>query len=152
MSTWTKNLELLKPDVTDPVSPQPFNQNMDKLDAEITALKSDYVVGQGVQNGWIYRRWNSGIVEQWKSTSKYRVRGIGQVTQNIKLPVPMASSDYNVQLSLTGLTGGNVYYWTWIYLFSMNQKVDSFDIMTWNSADGQTVSIATHIYIIGRWK
>lgn len=27
MSTWTKNLELLKPDVTDPVSPQPFNQN-----------------------------------------------------------------------------------------------------------------------------
>ena len=46
MSTLTEHLELIKPDITDNASPQPFNQNMDKLDAEIDALKTDYVVAR----------------------------------------------------------------------------------------------------------
>lgn len=70
MSTLTEHLELIKPDITDNASPQPFNQNMDKLDAEITGLKTDYVVAQGQQGIWTYRRWASGIAECWIETYK----------------------------------------------------------------------------------
>ena len=65
MSTLTEHLELIKPDITDNASPQPFNQNMDKHDTEINALKTDYVVGHGTQGVWTYRRWASGIAECW---------------------------------------------------------------------------------------
>lgn len=65
MSTLTEHLELIKPDITDNASPQPFNQNMDKIDAEIAGLKTDYVVAQGRQGVWTYRRWASGIAECW---------------------------------------------------------------------------------------
>ena len=65
MSTLTEHLELIKPDITDNASPQPFNQNMDKLDAEITELKTDYIVAQGRQGIWTYRRWANGMAECW---------------------------------------------------------------------------------------
>jgi hypothetical protein len=65
MSTLTENLRLIKPEATDNVSPQPYNQNFDKIDTEIQGLKTDYVVAQGQQGIWTYRRWSSGIAECW---------------------------------------------------------------------------------------
>ena len=33
----------------------------------LTALKVDYIVEQGIDSGWKYRKWNSGKVEAWYS-------------------------------------------------------------------------------------
>lgn len=65
MSTLTENLQLIKPELTDNVSPQQFNENFDKIDTEIQGLKADYVVAQGVQGIWSYRRWSNGMAECW---------------------------------------------------------------------------------------
>lgn len=155
MSTLTENLQLVKPEITDPISLESMNQNLDIIDANIGELKTDYVISQGIQDGWIYRRWSSGIVEQWKSTNRFDVqptKGSSTLTvTNVTLPVPMASSDFNVQVTLTNLTGGNVWYWTHLIQMIMNQTVGGFDIITWNDGN-YTATIATHIYVIGRWK
>ena len=65
MSTLTESLKLVTPDPTDNVSVQIFNQNFDTIDAEIKALKTDYIIAQGTQGIWSYRRWDSGLGECW---------------------------------------------------------------------------------------
>lgn len=63
MSTVTEHLGLIKPDTTDNVDISAINSNMETLDKEITDLKTDYVIAYGTQNGWTYRRWDSGLME-----------------------------------------------------------------------------------------
>ena len=65
MSSLTTNLGLTKYDVSDKITPVGYNDNFDTLDIEISNLKTDYVVGQGIQGIWTYRRWASGIAECW---------------------------------------------------------------------------------------
>lgn len=151
MSTLTDHLQLVKPDISEGVSPSGFNRNFDKIDEAIFELENDYVVDQGEQNGWIYRRWASGIVEQWKTTDFYTVPPRSGVFTDIQLPVPMAFSNYNVQLSLTRGKNDQASFWTWINLLSCRQTVNSFTIHTFNDGTN-TVTIAAHISIKGRWK
>ena len=65
MATLTPNLQLIKPDGTDNISISDLNSNFETIDQAITDIKVDYVIAQGVQNGWTYRRWASGIQECW---------------------------------------------------------------------------------------
>lgn len=65
MSSVTKTLNLIKPEATDNMSPAIFASNFDILDSEIDNLKKDYVIAQGSQGSWEYRRWASGIAECW---------------------------------------------------------------------------------------
>lgn len=46
MATYTTNLNLIKPDINDPVSPKPFNENADILDEKISTIAS------GLGNKW----------------------------------------------------------------------------------------------------
>lgn len=88
MSTLTNKLKMEKPDSTDNVSPDAYNRNFDIIDEEITALKKDYVIDQGYEGNWVYRRWNSGIAEVWgrhqtKSTNLY---GLGLTVMTPEYP------------------------------------------------------------------
>lgn len=65
MSTTTAHLGLVKPESTDNISPYPYNDNFDKIDDEIFSLQTDYIVAQGEQGMWTYRRWFSGMAECW---------------------------------------------------------------------------------------
>lgn len=67
MATITSNLRLTKIDVDDNISPIAINENMEKIDEAFGNISTDYVVAQGVQEDWIYRRWNSGLAECWYS-------------------------------------------------------------------------------------
>ena len=55
----TTHLQLQKINSSDFVSPEPINNNMDKLDA----LGIDYIVQQGTSGEWWYRKWKSGRAE-----------------------------------------------------------------------------------------
>lgn len=74
----TTNLNLKKPATTDPVKISDINWNMDILDTSIKSLQdeaeeadsklsaiADYVIEQGVTDGWTWRKWNSGKSEAW---------------------------------------------------------------------------------------
>lgn len=67
MPTTNLGLETILP--SDPVSPDPINGNMEKLDA----LGLDYVVAQGTSGSWRYRRWKSGTYECWGRYSQQSV-------------------------------------------------------------------------------
>lgn len=55
----TNNLGLESVDLSDYVSPTPFNANFEKLDA----LGLDYVTASGKSGEWWYRKWKSGRME-----------------------------------------------------------------------------------------
>lgn len=65
MSTLTKNFNLIKPDLSDNVSPSQYNDNFDRIDELLNERTKDYIVDQGVYGIWTYRKWNSGIAECW---------------------------------------------------------------------------------------
>lgn len=69
MSSLTSNLNLVKYDVSDKITPLGYNQNFDKIDDAISKLQTDFIVSQGTQDVWRYRRWNSGLSELWCSVS-----------------------------------------------------------------------------------
>lgn len=69
MSATTPNLGLIKPELNDNISPEPFNSNFEILDTEIGELKKDYVISQGVSGIWYYRKWANGTYECWAKTT-----------------------------------------------------------------------------------
>lgn len=109
MSTTTTKLGLIKPSLTDSISPTAFNQNFDILDDEVSELKTDYIVAQGVQGIWTYRRWASGIAECWGvrsldftvvGTKIYRL-------SSITLPIVFTSLSYK-NASVTYVSGNKL--------------------------------------------
>lgn len=65
MATTTAEFNFIKPDASDNISPAPFNENFDKVESLLKDLMVDYIVAQGTQGIWEYRRWASGIAECW---------------------------------------------------------------------------------------
>lgn len=57
----TTNLGLTTINQSDNISPNPINQNMEKIDQ----LGVDYITSQGKSGDWYYRRWKSGTYECW---------------------------------------------------------------------------------------
>jgi hypothetical protein len=55
----TTNLGLETINSSDYISPEPINQNMEKLDK----LGVDYITESGTSGEWWYRKWNSGRAE-----------------------------------------------------------------------------------------
>lgn len=68
MSTLTTNLQLIKPDAIDPMSPIPFNQNADILDQSISDLtaKTDTIAG----NLWNLL-WTDNFDYTYQNTASY---------------------------------------------------------------------------------
>lgn len=46
-----------------------IKKTLTKILPIINALKTDYIVEEGTETIWTYRKWNSGIVECWGTTS-----------------------------------------------------------------------------------
>lgn len=45
MSTYTNNMGLIKPDLTDTISPTPFNQNFDTIDSAFGNIPESFISG-----------------------------------------------------------------------------------------------------------
>lgn len=41
------------------------DKTLEEIQAEISKLQTDYIVEQGVIDGWTYRKWASGMAEMW---------------------------------------------------------------------------------------
>lgn len=64
----------------------------------LEALKVDYIVEQGTDGGWTYRKWNSGIAECW-----YR-GNYGSVTLNTILATDIVSASMQFTYPFTFAT------------------------------------------------
>lgn len=119
---------------------------------------SDYVIAQGSDGSYAYRKWNSGVMEAWRAanttssvsfTSKfgelyyspvYTWNTTGNASQfktveDIKMSLISSSGLPNPHVTGTSITGGSVYFKFWI-----------------SNPSNASLNPIIKVHIIGRWK
>lgn len=67
MATLTDKMQFALPEMSDRISPQPYNDNFSKIDDVIGRLTVDFIYQQGYESEWYVRRWASGLVEMHRT-------------------------------------------------------------------------------------
>jgi len=118
----------------------------------IDALEShDYIVEQGTNGIWTYRKWNSGIVECWglATTSSltwvsYLSTGLYYTNPNWEIAFPFSITNPRINSNVIK-AGGNV---GWVANANYSSE-KAFLTIVRNGNSGETSAV---IRIIGRWK
>ena len=142
-------------DIT-PLSASNLNKIEDQIEQNTEALSVDYIVGQGTEGIWTYRKWNSGIAECWGQTA---VKTYACTTQSgnlwytsdtFNLPTGLftsvnaafsnrapgtGSTPYNTLVTISGRTLSNTQFGIWVY-----------------TPQSTSQSLSITLYVIGRWK
>lgn len=133
---------------------QTIAEDIQQIEARLNKTESmqDFVISEGSQDGWQFRRWNSGKSECWKKvdfgyvaiTTKIGSGYIGNTPNSLALPGIFCEAP-NVQItpSVSGF-----------FVFSPTSAITQTTIPTitlgrFNSA---TVNAILSIYVCGRWK
>lgn len=153
MATVTSNFEFNKPETTDNISPNPYNENFDKIDEVLYEMTTDYVVGQGTQGDWIWKRWSSGVLECYTTisltnqsiTSKLGV--LYQVLLSTTLPftftdAPWVLGTANAKNNAKALLGISI----------RNTTSNSIDYCVFSASSIKNVNVDVNLYVRGRWK
>lgn len=75
-----------------------LNNKIEEVQNEVDLLKADYIVEQGTDGIWTYRKWNSGIAECWgkwtETLSNYSTVGTlyGFVSSSKSLPFSISNA------------------------------------------------------------
>lgn len=132
-----------------------IENELENLDNQINNLEEnlsvDYIVEQGTEGIWAYRKWNSGIAECWGLYSEGAIAFSNlwqyayysaQLTRNyptdffINAPIVASTCQSNAGLNyitVTGNTAASVTYY-----------------ITSSKAETRTCSV--HLYAIGKWR
>ena len=120
----------------------------------LDAIKVDYVVEEGTSGQWIYRKWNSGVLEQWYqgNPGTYTVntqRGNMYSGGNMTYTFPVEFVGYPTVVSGVTLS-------TDAYVVLAQEKGHSATSITIRIVAGSSVSAnqyyTIHIYAVGKWK
>lgn len=166
MPNYTSNLNLTKPLGTDLYDVDVFNDNMDKVDAAL----GDYIVEQGVVDAsyvgefansaiagsWMYRKWNSGLVECWTKLS--RAGDFTSTWGSLYETKPFPRAVYPVtfvELPMEYATSGNNTIGAWVEVSGQAQQTltatNSYQLI--RPAKDTTKNVLTiNLYVIGKWK
>lgn len=153
MATVTTNFEFNKPEVTDNVSPTPYNDNFDKLDTILAEMNTDYVVSQGVQDDWIWRRWSSGLFECYTTISLKNqsitstIGSMRYVSANVSLPFTFTSTPWvigsaNAKNNTKALLGVAI----------RNTTTTAIDYCITSASSLKGVAVDVDLYVRGTWK
>ena len=117
--------------------------------AEKLGLIADYVVEQGTDGIWTYRKWNSGIAECWGYWPATNASGSIRALE-IFLPFAFASTEYNVGVSL-GNNGGTVSGVFGDFDVSANRQHTTTNfIFSWIGS--YSYAVGFYFDVKGRWK
>ena len=148
MATLTPNLQLIKPDGTDSIDIGSLNNNFDIIDDEINALKEDYVVAHGIQGGWYWKRWASGIGECWCRHAQKTNQNYGTnytVCTASKYPFTFVESPViSVNFSIVGRPFGSVAH--------ADTSLTGPDVFADNQGQAPGLDCVFNLRVIGRWK
>ena len=111
----------------------------------------DYVVEQGTQGEWTYRKWNSGFAECWRNVSVTpgNVNANNSITMD--LPFTFANTDYNVTITPAKAA---MYIDRWgdcATNGAITHTTTSFT-MAYNYAYGTAYAVSFNVVVNGRWK
>lgn len=112
---------------------------------------ADFVVEQGTQGDWTYRKWNSGFAECWRNVgvTPTTVNGTNSITMT--LPFTFANTNYNVAITPAK---ASMYIDRWgdsATNGAVTHTTTNFT-MAYNYAYGTAYNISFNIVVNGRWK
>jgi hypothetical protein len=123
----------------------------DSTDAVPLGLLKDYVVEQGVDGNWTYRKWSSGIAELWGIATTTMANG--SVMQG-RVSYPFALSGTIYGIGTLNDAGGNA---EGALPWNMKLTYDTSLCEVWVHNSGSvgftsSTNLKVSIYIMGRWK
>lgn len=125
------------------------------VDTSQGANLADFIVEQGTSDGWVYRKWNSGIIELWKTESKTigtPVASNSYISIDVPFPNNMVQSITSHTVSCYVSESSTLYALN----FSATTRATTSKIYgyCWNETGAsKTVNVLEcGLYAIGRWK
>ena len=112
----------------------------------------DFIEEQGEQDGWFYRKWNSGVAECWKIYYEGRVNAAATnyngfyYSPTISVPFPFTF----VNLPTVTVDGGSTANMNFVRAFGSYSDAATFVVV--GLANVTSTDITVHIKAIGRWK
>ena len=149
--------------------PVVFNAGFTQSAAEISLLDDDgavtitgdYVVDQGNNGSYAYRKWNSGLLEAWRtatsavSVTSSGISGALYFTDQVALKTNGNAAQFvtleNVQITVNK----NSAIGLWQPVIARTRIEDgaaAADVFFINSVKDATASIVPYVYFIGRWR
>ena len=118
----------------------------------IDGVDVDYIVEQGTDTGWYYRKWNSGVAECWKT---FQQNGIKSSNTNYSgFHYSEAISVYFpfefVEAPTVTVDGGSMAYMNFVRVFYRYGHGVSFVVVS--MIDNGYVDVIVDVKAIGRWK
>lgn len=126
----------------------------------------DYIVEQGRNNGWDYRKWAKGDAECWRTvsatvkTTDWKDSGMMSFlsyglfwTRDIKIQLPYPFSFASRPVETACMTNGTVWFPLTLVSTTGKQldKTDSYRICTYKIPE-QDIEVTINFHIVGRWK
>ena len=112
---------------------------------------ADFVVEQGVQGDWTYRKWNNGLAECWRNVSVTPTTVNGNNSIAITLPFTFANTAYNVTITPAK---ASMYVDRWgdsATNGTITHTTTTFT-MAYNYAFGTAYNVSFNVVVNGRWK
>jgi hypothetical protein len=116
-----------------------------------TGNTKDYVVEQGTNGIWTYRKWNSGIAECWGnvSTKPTTVNGNNEVSAN--LPFTFVGTDYKVNISPAKAAMYVTSFGDCATNGIITHTTSSFT-MAYKYSYGTAYAVSFNVNVYGKWK
>lgn len=116
-----------------------------------TANTADFVVEQGAQGEWTYRKWNSGFAECWRNVSV--TPGNVNANNSIQMDLPFAFANTNYNVTITPAKAA-MYVDRWgdcATNGTITHTTTNFT-MAYNYAYGTAYAVSFNIVVNGKWK
>jgi hypothetical protein len=116
-----------------------------------TGNTKDYVVEQGTNGIWTYRKWNSGVAECWGnvSTTPTTVNGNNAVSAN--LPFTFVGTDYKVNISPAKAAMYVTAFGDCATNGNLTHTTTSFT-MAYKYSYGTAYAVSFNVNVYGKWK
>ena len=108
------------------------------------ARLADFIVEQGTNNGWTYRKYNSGVMEAWCKMTGTSTGATSSVNLTKTFPDGMkAAATVNVNVGSTGSVGAECHY--------TGFSGTGVDVWAYPTSKSGT-SVWAYVHLMGTWK
>lgn len=114
----------------------------------LDALKVDYIIEEGASGNGYYRKWNSGILEQWGQVTTSA--SSGNVSVGITFPVAFVDTNYYLQAMPSRNFGLGQSLAENYYVNGNRQATTTKTTVSWYKS-GNAYATEIRYFVIGKW-
>lgn len=137
------------------------NEQVKEVSENLLSFKesvADYIVEQGMKNGWTYRKWNSGMAEMWLYTESTETSSLDNslLITNVDLPFNLKTNGghYPV-INVSGFHRAHANCYITMAVVATNMETGvmfAHACMKCVASVNETRDAAFNFYVMGMWK